>query len=262
MAITLHDRDDAVGTPIPDKVWPETLSSNNPSTWGQLNFGLPTYGAPPANPSGVVTIRQGLDGALVPDVGAGGTTGNPCPGDSYYIWNEWGNANFAGAPDFNIQNQSDVGDWPCFSKYYATFPLDALPNEKVIISATLTLHQFGQAGAPGLAQPSLIQVMTVTEDWSKMTLAWNNAPLASENVSRAWVNPVNCGNPPNWPCIPRTWDVSLAVAQAYAAGKPLRLVLYEADSAYDSGKYFVSSDTGDWNALGRPTLDVLWGDPH
>jgi len=26
----------------------------------------------------------------------------------------------------NVQNQSDISDWPCFSKYYVTFPLDAV----------------------------------------------------------------------------------------------------------------------------------------
>jgi hypothetical protein len=37
--------------------------------------------------------------------------------------------------------------------------------------------------------------------------------------------------------------------------------LYSADDDYNSGKYFVSSDTGDWNATGRPTLQVVWGNP-
>ena len=44
-------------------------------------------------------------------------------------------------------------------------------------------------------------------------------------------------------------------------GKPLRLVLYEPDSAYHSGKYFLGSSEPDWDAAGRPQLDVLWGDP-
>jgi hypothetical protein len=84
-----------------------------------------------------------------------------------------------------------------------------------------------------------------------------------ENVSRAWADPVTgCGTPSvPWPCFARTWDVSYAVAQAYAAGKPLRLALYEADSHYHSGKYFTSSNTEDWNAAGRPTLTVTWGTP-
>lgn len=89
------------------------------------------------------------------------------------------------------------------------------------------LHQFGNADAPGQAQPSLIQVMTVGEDWNEDTLTWNNAPLALENVSRIWVNPMTA--PLVWPGVAWTWKVSYAVAQAYTAGPPLRLALYEAD---------------------------------
>jgi uncharacterized repeat protein (TIGR01451 family) len=51
------------------------------------------------------------------------------------------------------------------------------------------------------------------------------------------------------------------VAEAYASGNPLGLALYESDWYYHSGKYFVSSDTGDWNQVARPTLRILWGDP-
>jgi hypothetical protein len=88
-------------------------------------------------------------------------------------------------------------------------------------------------------------------------LTWNNAPLALENVSAAWVDPLDSF--PGWPGVPREWDVSRAVGEAYAAGTSLRLALYEDDWAYHSGKYFVSSDAGDWNEVGRPTLTVTWG---
>lgn len=253
MALALHDRDDATGTPITDKVWPENSTSLVPSTWGQVVFGLPTY-TPPTTPVGTVTIRQGLNGTAVSDAAVGG--GATC-GDGLDYWTQWGQANYAGNPDFNIQNQSDVADWPCFSKYYVTFPLNAIPAGKKVVSATLTLYQFGNAGSSGQAQPSLIQVLTINDAWSESTLNWNNAPLGWENVSRAWVDPLSTF--PGWPGAPRTWDVSGAVAQAYSAGQPLRLVLYSADDNYHSGKYFVSSDTEDWNAVGRPTLVVQWG---
>lgn len=254
MALTLHDRDDASGTPIANQIWPENIASLAPSTWGQVAFGLPTYTPPSTTPAGTATIRHGLNGTTVSDVAAGG--GAIC-GDGLDYWTQWGQANYAGNPDFNIQNQSDVADWPCFSKYYVTFPLTAIPAGKKIISAHLTLYQFGNAGGSGQAQSSLIQVLTVNDAWSESTLNWNNAPLGWENVSRAWVDPIV--NFPGWPGVPRTWDVSGAVAQAYSAGQPVRLVLYSADDNYHSGKYFVSSDTGDWNAVGRPTLVVQWG---
>ncbi len=254
MAVVLHDRDDREGTPIADQTWPEGADGMRPSTWGQLVFGLPGYTRPPAIARDVVTIRHKLNGATVVDGAVGG--GTTC-GQGLNYWTQWGDANYAGLDYFNIQNQADVADWPCFSKYYVTFPLDAIPSGKVIISATLTLHKFGHAGESAQPQPSLIQVLRVADDWDESTLTWNNAPLALENVSATWVDPVAFSG---WPGTPFTWDVSRAVALAYAAGTPLRLALYEADAAYHRGKYFVSSDAGDWNAEGRPTLRVRWGD--
>lgn len=262
LALQLHDRDDLAGSPIPLKLWPEAMTGTQPATWGQIHFGLPGYTPPPSLPGGTVTIRQGLNGALVPDAGVGGTIGNLCPGDASFIWNQWGNLNFAGAPGVNVQNQGNIADWPCFSKYYLTFPLSALPAGKSIQSATLTLHQWG-GSAPSLAKPSLLQALTVSGDWSESTLTWNNAPLALENVAQTWADVVDdCGVPGGtpWPCVERQFDVSRAVAQAYAAGAPLRLAIYEADLAMHSGKYFTTSDEADWNAAGRPTLSVVWGE--
>jgi uncharacterized repeat protein (TIGR01451 family) len=257
MAVVLHDRDDAAGTPIAEKTWPEGTDGSKPGTWAELAFGIPTYTPPSAIPGGTAVIREKLNGAIVPDAAVGGTIPNLCPGDSYYIWNMWGDANYGDESDFNVQNQSDVADWPCFAKYYVTFPLDAVPSSKVVISATLTLHQFGGSD-PSQAEPSLIQVLTVDEAWDEASITWNNAPLALENVSSTWVDTTVF---PGWPGIPRTWDVSGAVAEAYEMGSPVRLVLYEADGAYHSGKHFVASDTDDWNEVARPTLRVLWGDP-
>jgi hypothetical protein len=158
-----------------------------------------------------------------------------------------------------VQSQGDIADWPCFSKYYVTFPLGTVPSGKRIVSARLILHQFGGSGGGAqVALPSLIQVSTADGGWSEGTLTWNTAPLARQNVARSWVDVFQ--GPIVWPGVERTWDVSGAVAEAYAAGTPLGLVLYEADDAYHSGKYFVTSDTGDWNATGRPTLEVTWGD--
>jgi len=257
LALALHDRDDATTPAVIDQTWPEPFSGDYPSKWGQLVFGLPNY-VPPISGSGKnVTIRHKLDGATVTDAHVGGHT--TC-GSAYYpdFFNGWGDANYAGYDQINIQNQSDVADWPCFSKFYVTFPLESLPAGQNIISATLSMHQFGNSD-PAKAQPSLIQVLTVAEDWNEAAITWNNAPLPVENVARSWVDPLTSF--PGWPGVPAEWDVSQAVADAYVARAPLQLVLYSADGAYHSGKYFISSDTGDWNAEGRPTLRVLWGTP-
>jgi len=257
IAVITHDRDSFAGPPIGDQSWPPQASLTDPSCWSTLYFGIPAY-ATPVQPTGAVTIRRPTQNSpLVPDADVGGATSNQCPGDEYHIWNEWGNRNYGHSGDFNIQNQSDVADWPCFAKYYVTFPLDSIPRGKTIVSATLTLHQFGNAGG-SQAQPSWIQVLVASEDWGEDTITWNNAPLAAENIGGSWVNPITDWQ--GWPGVPRTWNITYAVARAYARGEPLRLILYSADSAYHSGKYFVSSDTGDWNIEGRPRLDVQWGD--
>lgn len=256
LALNLYDRDDAAGNPIPVKRWPESMDSNRPSTWGQLSFGLPpAYVPPPPKSPSTTSIKNGVNGAIVPDGMVGGSM--VC-GQGLDLWTQWGQANYAGQQQVNIQNQDDVADWPCFAKYYITFPLDSLPSSKVILSSTVTLFQFGNAGmgwTPG-PFPSLIQVFSVSDNWNEGTLNWNDAPLALEYISSASVDPLATTAP--WPGIPRTWDVSAAVAKAYAAGLPLRLVFYSADKPMHSGKYFYSSYAG---PEGRPTLQVRWGDP-
>jgi hypothetical protein len=116
------------------------------------------------------------------------------------------------------------------------------------------MHQFGSAWGAEV-EPSFLQALTVYEDWDETTLTWNNAPLAGENLSGAWVEPGSS----DWPGIPHSWDVTKAAAEAYATGDPLRLALYSADGAYHSGRYFSSSNAGDWNAVARPTLRLFWG---
>jgi hypothetical protein len=260
LALNIHDRDDAAGTPIDDQLWPETMDPLQPATWGHLAFGLPTYVPPHSIPAGTATIRHGLEGATVIDADVGGSSicGQPAA-EEYFP--TWGDLNYAGKDSVNIQNQALVADWPCFSKFYVTFPLDSIPPGKAVISATLTLHLWGGAGEgwEPPPQPSLIQVLVVEEDWEESTITWNNAPLALENLSATWVEPVE--SYPGRPGIPYHWDVSREVAGAYESGVPARLVLYESDSAYHSGKYFDSSDVNEWGQVGRPTLTVKWGNP-
>ena len=267
MAIVLHDRDNASGTVILDSTWPENVQQNQLSTWGGLHFGLQSYTPPSINPTGTLTIRSKLDGAVVPDAAVGGTTGNLCPSDPQYIWNNWANENYGSSSDFNIQNQSDIADWPCFSKYFITFPLSSIPAQKIIINATLTLYHWGNSGAlsgSNQAQPSFVQVFTLNQDWNETTITWNNAPLAHENISQAWVNPAPpCGGQGqlNWPCTPRSWDVTRGVVDAYNSNKPFSLALYSSDDAYHSGKFFSTSNVDDWDEKGRPTLVITWGNP-
>jgi hypothetical protein len=182
--------------------------------------------------------------------------GNTTCGENLYFWTEWGNANYDGAIQVNVQSQWDVADQPCFSKYYITMPIDRLPQGKVIVSASLTLYQFGNSN-PQEAMPSMVQAFTIAQDWDEATLNWNNAPQLVENVSRTRVEPLLTY--PGLPGVPNTWDVSLAVARAYLSGQPLRLAFYEADAAIHSGKYFHSSDVDQYIVTSRPLLTVVWG---
>lgn len=252
LGVAVHDRDDQANTPIADQVWPETMDRNRPSTWGQLRFGWPTYTPPTTTVEGTTIVRNGLNGAVVTDAAVGGHS--TC-GDGMNAWTQWGNANWAGYTQFNIQNQWDVADFMCFSKYYITFPLDQLPPNASVVSAEVTLHLFGNAGyTPEDANRSNINVLTVHEDWVEASITWNNAPYAAENISTLWVNPVRLTPPGPW-----KWDVSYAVAEARRQGKPLRLVFYSTDNGYHSGKYFYTSDSTDWNNTVRPSLEVRWG---
>lgn len=259
LAVAVHDRDDAGGTPIKDTTWPTGINSGQSRSWGELAFGLFEKTSNNVKTQGSVTIRQGLNGAKVVDGEVGGHTN--C-GQGLERFTEWGEMNYASHPQkdrINIQNQFDVADFPCFAKYFITFPQDQVPPGKVITSAQLTLFQFGNAGGGkwGSAPGSWIQVFTISEAWQEEIITWNNAPQAVENISRSWVPWL--ASYPGADGIPRVWDVTAAVSEAYAAGEPARLALYSADSSRHSGKYFWSSDY----SLGssRPKLVIHWAEP-
>jgi hypothetical protein len=240
LAVVMHDRDSAVASPaIPDKSWPETAKGAIPATWGQLTFNPSPY-VPPAAVAEGTWISSDSD---VEDAFVGG--GANCQGTF--------NTNFGNHPDLYIQNQEDIADYPCFNKAYLRFDLSDLPPGRTIMSATLTLTQFGNS-QPSDAQPSLIWLHTLDDDWQENTITWNNAPLARENLTNTRVGVIG----PPWPLTPHQWDATQAVAEAYLAGESsVDLVLYEADYYYHSGKYFVASESS--LASARPRLSVVYG---
>ncbi|MFN2142465.1 MAG: DNRLRE domain-containing protein [Candidatus Promineifilaceae bacterium] len=253
LAVLLHDRDEAAGSPaIPDQTWPRDAQASVPAGWGRMRFGLPAYNQPPGAAQGSTTIRNGLDGVHVVDGHVGGHT--ICGADLANHWEAWGEANYAGYSQINIQNQWDISDYPCFSKYYITFPLDAIPAGKTIHEANLSMFLFGNAGGGEWGPPpdSFIQVATVAEDWDEGTLNWNNAPRLLENYGGTWVQPVQDAGQGAY-----YWDVSRALAAAYQAGQPLRLALYSIDGERHSGKYFWSADISGEKS---PTLHITWGE--
>lgn len=253
MALDLNNRNSLAGPSQPVKTWPASSKEI-----GQLAFGVPAYNSPPVSvTSAPLTIRQGINGVVVNDNMVGGSSN--C-GQGLDRWTQWGNANYSSANTFTIQNESDVSDFPCFSKEFLSFPLSQIPVGKVIISAHLTIHQFGNSD-PTQAKDSIVHVMRVAEDWNAATVSWNTAPLALENYAETVVHPITNFSNFQWPGVPYDFDVSRALADAYREGSPLRLALYSTDLDYHSGKYFVNSRADDWNAAARPVLVVVWGDP-
>lgn len=120
------------------------------------------------------------------------------------------------------------------------------------------MNLFGNAGGGqwGVPLDSYIYALTVNEDWSEETITWNNAPLARENISGTWVKPVQVSEQRQY-----RWNVTEAVSKALETESPLRLALYSIDGELHSGKYFWSSNVGDWGMDLRPTLEVTLGVP-
>jgi hypothetical protein len=255
LGVRLYDRDDEppAGYVAPE-AWPETFDTDSPATWGALHFGYADYHPPSAIPEDTTTIRATSPADnTVEDAWMGG--GGTCSGG-----HEGGSEiNHGDDPGLFVGTETAPTHFPCFNKSYLRFSLDAIPPGKVIISATLTLHHWGNAN-PSQAQPSWVHLFTISDPWEEMTIHWNNAPLAQENVAASWIYPLT--ESVDWPGNPYDWDATQAVAEAYAAGRPVNIAIYGSDTDQHSSKYLTSSETGDWNAAGRPTLTVIWGQPQ
>jgi len=257
LAVQVQNRDNGTAPKtLPAKWWPISASETTPSSWGQLVFGIPTYQPLHASGTSIYTVRNKLNHQVVTDDMVGGALS--CGNRGLDRWTQWGAQSYPGASRVNIQNETFISDWNCFSKFYITFPLSSLPSGKGVAKATVTLYEYANAGVQGQPNPSYIQVATINQDWNPATLSWNNGPMVQENINTILVN-TKTTSVVSAPGLPITWDVSRAAAQAYAAGQPLRLVFYTPADQHDSGKYFFSSSVGDWNAAGRPTLQVTLG---
>jgi hypothetical protein len=254
LGVLLYDRDDEspAGYVAPEP-WPETFGANGPATWGELHFGYADYELPLAVPRGTTVIRAtSPEDDAVEDAWMGG--GGNCSGG-----HEGGSEiNHGEDTGLFVGTETAPTHFPCFNKSYLRFSLDAIPPGQTILSATLTLHHWGNAD-PGQARPSWVHLFIISDPWQEMTIHWNNAPPAQENVAANWIYPIT--EPVGWPGTPCDWDATYAVAEAYAEGHPVSVAIYGSDTAQHSSKYLTSSETGDWNTEGRPTLTVAWGQP-
>jgi len=169
-------------------------------------------------------------------------------------------------PDLFTGNEIRPTHFPCYNKSFLRFDLSAVPPGKRILAAELTLHLDGNAGeTPDLAQPSWVSLFSIKDPWQEMTIHWNNAPLAYENIDAIWVYPYSGDRDnPVPPGDPYTWNATKAVAEAYTDGEAVNLALYASDTPQHSSKYFHSSEVGtavstDPMTPARPTLVVTWG---
>jgi hypothetical protein len=253
LGVQLYDRDDELPAGyVEPQHWPESFDSSNPATWGELHFGYAAYQPPQNAPQGATTISAAsAEDNTVEDSWMGG--GGECAGGHM----GGSEINHGDSTGLFVGSESAPTHFPCYNKSYLRFSLDAVPPGKTIISATLTLHHWGNAGEPGEAQASWVHLYTISDPWDEMTIHWNNAPLAQENVAATWIYPIVI--PVEYPGNPYHWDATQAVAEAYAADQPLDVAIYDSSTDQHSSKYLISSETGDWNAAGRPALTVHWG---
>jgi uncharacterized repeat protein (TIGR01451 family) len=255
LGVRLFDRDASAESGIlPVEFWPESFNANNPSTWGELHFGYASYQPPPAVQEGTTIIRRSTytDTATVVDsyMGGGGWCASGHEGGT--------EVNHGADERLFVGTETAPTHFPCFNKSYLRFSLGNIPPGKVILSATLSIYLWGNAGAPGEAQRSWVHLFSVKDSWNEMTIHWNNAPLAQENIAATWMYPYSKSTI-TWPGDEYQWDATKAVAEAYATGSPVSLAIYGADTDQHSSKYLTSSDVEDWNTNGRPRLTVVWG---
>jgi hypothetical protein len=264
IAARMYDLDSAGSVIRASTMWPQAADDFRPGTWNALAFGIPEYHPPALTNLQSALIRQGENGAVVPDASVGGYF--VC-GTGFNKWTEWGNLNesvYSGIYDHNrayanVQNQADISDRPCFSRYYDTFPLGSIPAGKVIKSAELRMYHYGNSD-PTNAIWSYLQVLRVDPAWNENEIVWNNAPQAKENYSGVSVRPLTVGESETGVPVEITWDVTQSVVDQYSAGgNNLSLAVYSADRSMHSGKSFYTSNM---DAPGyRPAIFITRGDP-
>ncbi|MFZ6028788.1 MAG: DNRLRE domain-containing protein [Chloroflexota bacterium] len=253
LGLRLYDRDAAPpASPLAQQTWPPSADYAKPSTWGDLHFGPATYTPKTTTQTGSITIRAASPtDNTVEDAWMGG--GGTCAGG-----HEGGSEiNHGNEASLYTGSESSPTHFPCFNKSFLRFKLSAIPAGVEIISARLTLHQFGNASNEINPGPAWVHLFNVRTSWSEATIHWNNAPIPQENVSLTQVNKLNSF--PGWPGVARTWDASKPVAEAYARSESVNLAIYSSDVGRDTSIYFVGSETEDWNAEARPALYVTWG---
>ncbi len=251
LRIEFQDVDDqGAGHALPGDAGAESAAWP-PQGQGVVHWGLPDTVATSGR-HGTQPPVQVLALALSADSMVGG--GTDCGADDWPdYFPSWGKRNFGASPYVNVQMQWDIADWPCYSRYYAAWPLVALPRGAKVLSAALELRQFGNPGyGPGYAdngtQDTVVQVFEVDGRWQEATITWDSAPIPRENTARTLVKPLpgDCAPTPYWYCTPGIaykFDVTEIVQRAQLAKRTwASAALYTAAGQYHSGKYFYSRE--------------------
>jgi len=260
LGVYVYDRDIPGGGGMStSQSWPETFATNSPVSWGDLHFGDDAYAPPAVSPEGTRTVRAAsTTDNTVEDAWMGG--GGGCSAGH----NGGGEVNHGDHAELYLGSETAPTHLPCFNKSFLRFKLGSVPAGKAILSAKLTLYHWGNAGDPSApndedhGHASYAWLYTVNDPWEEMTIHWNNAPMAGENLDVQRIEVLTAF--PGWDnLVVYEWDVTKAVAEAYQAGQPVSLAVYDSASERNTSKYLVSSETGDWNAKNRPKLTIVYG---
>jgi len=245
LGLICYDRDNVSGSSpvLAPKPWPASAVVDRPSTWGRMVFNPPSYTSPTAVVQGTATIIASSDAYVQGGRDGGGSSNHS-------------DENFGDAHELFIQAESTTAHFNHFQRTYLKFDLSGIPADKTIVSATLTLYQFGNDDCH-TASPSLIHLFQLHDDWNEDSITWNNSPQAWQNLTSTWVEVICPEDWPGWPGVPYNWDATQVVAEAYAEGGPVNIALYTSDTERDSGKYFVSRHST--ITAGRPRVTVTWG---
>jgi hypothetical protein len=214
---------------------------------GALRWGWPEYNGQDVAGAQALSVPV-TDSA---QVGGGANCGDADYPDYFPTWGAraWGRTD-----QVNIaQNQWDTADWPCYSRYLLQWELPQLPAGAQVVSATVTMNLFGNAGYDNAVnnEPTTVQVFAVDSTWDESTVTWDNAPAPLENVSRLVVpvTPPSCGDRYCNPPLPYAFDVTEIVRRGGNSA-----MFYTAAGQYHSGRYF-------WRATAVDVAYVLEGAP-
>lgn len=223
---------------------------------GTLRFGTPNYYGQNVTGQVVLTTRLTADAP----VGGGTTCGSD---DDPLYFPTWGTRNTDDTTEMrpmgswyqaNIgQFQWDVADWPCYSRYFARFNIPTIPNNAQIVSATVTMYQFGNPGygsgnAGDSTGTTVYEVVSTDSNWDEQNVAWDTAPKIFENTTRTSVPqlPMDCLPTGGWYCdppIPYTFDVTKLVKESING--QVNFGLITSAGQYHSGKFFYTREASE-----------------